>query len=370
MPLVHSRRWSVDRSTRFYGDLYCRSYGRRSSVAESSSLRRNAEREHLGLFSDFEHSRSRPDSSSSASSRSYGDSAFLAREERGYGDLVYGRRDRSYDSSHAHDFDRRSGSSWRDRVYPMGGPSDSRDSTEESRDSSSTRDSFYTTRFRPVHTDREIPIFSEKYHDTASIQTGTSESQQHGASSSYNKTSTSYTRRDIPIIKETPEGLVNTLADSQPTKEHSASSFTKTDTLQPDKVISVIKEAPTDTQTDILGPNIDSFASPHTKTGTSKTSLEIPVIREAPKALYDSNKQREFPKSEVDSVDIKTDTSQLKRDSADSGGQEHEAGKCKRVRVLRENSPEGVSVPIIRTDQATKRDRKEGTTNCPDDKYL
>lgn len=333
MPLVHSRRWSVDRGTSFYGGSYARSYARRSSLAESSFWRRDAGRDYLGLSPDFGHSRSRLESSSSSnlsssSFRSSGDSASSARRDHDYGDSVYRRRDRSYDSSHVYDLDRRYGSSWRDRIYFKTDPA-------ERRDSSSTTDS----KTGPMHADREIPLIKESYEDSVSTQ----KQHQHSAPSS-----STYTEGGSP-------------------KKDSSSPYAKTDTLQTDRVIPIIRETPedsTDVETSTLEGVKDSSVPSPTKTGTSKINLEIPVIREAPKAPYSASSQSQFP--ETKSAYLDTDGSQVKRDRADSGAEDQETGKCKRVRFLREDSPEGVSVPIIRTDHldpGTKGDQKEEAVN-------
>lgn len=284
---------------------------------------------------------------------------------------MYRRRDRSCDSSHGYNLDRRHGSSWRDNIYPSTGPSNSRDSKEEIKDSSFIRDSAYT-KTDPTFTDREIPVIKESYQDSSSTQNDTSLSQRHCVPSSYTKTSTTYTG-EIPVVKETPVDSANIQTDSQPKKDSFISPFAKIGTLQADKIIPVIKETPEDsvnTQDDTSEANKDSCASSH----THKANLEIPLIREAPKAPYSANRETETKR---DSAFIETDTSQLKRDSADSGAPDHETGKCKRVRVLREDSPEGVSVPIIRTDQpnlGTRGDQKEEAGKVqklsPDDKNL
>lgn len=360
MPLVHSRRWSVDRGTSFYGGSYSRSYGRRSSVAESSLWRRDAGREYLGLSSDFGRSRSRLESSPSSSNlsssfRSYGDSSFLSSRDRGY-----------RDSSQRYDLDRRYGSSWRDIIYPKTSPSHSNDSAAESRDSSFIRDGTYT-RATHIHTDREIPVIKESYQGSASTSKDTYQPQQDNVQYSCDSTSTAYRGGEAPVIKGSFEDGVSTINNfSQSKRDSSASSYTKTGTFQTDRAIPVIKETPensANTQADTSLPRNDSSAPSY---ATSKTNLEIPVVRETLKAPYGANTPTDFPSTKRDSAFIETEIYQLTSGSAASRAQEHKTGKCKRVRFLREDSPEGVSVPIIRTDQhgrGTERDPIERETN-------
>ncbi|MPC73581.1 hypothetical protein E2C01_067915 [Portunus trituberculatus] len=134
MPLVHSRRWSVDRSSSTYG--YSGSW-RRSSIAEASLWRRDAGN-YLRLASDGGRSWTRLESfrSSGDSFRSYGDS--FGRRDRGYEESLY-RRNRSYDISDR-DSDRQYGSKWRDTVYSKPSTRDSSGGFKEYE-----MDSSYTT---------------------------------------------------------------------------------------------------------------------------------------------------------------------------------------------------------------------------------
>lgn len=164
------------------------------------------------------------------------------------------------------------------------------------------------------------------------------------------------------MIRKLPEDKANTHPDiSKPEKDISANSHIKTD-----RVIPVIKETSEDsdsTPTNTSQSEGDSSVISIAKTGSSKANLEIPVIRETPRALYSVNTLPDYLKTKRDSASIEIDTSQLKRDSAESGAQDPETGKCKRGRFLREASPEGVLVPIVRTEHAdpgTKIGFKEG----------
>lgn len=246
------------------------------------------------------------------------------------------RRDRSFDSSHDRDLDRRYGSSWRDSVYPKTGPSHIRDSKEGTRDSFLILDNTYT-KTDHTHTHREIPVIN--------------------ALSPNAKTIATY-RGEIPVVKETPVDSASIQTDLQLKKDCLTSPVGKVVTLQADRVIPVIKETPEDsahTQCDASEAKKDSCTSSH----AYKTNLEIPLMREAAKAPYSVNRETEIKR---ESAFVETDTIQRKRDSADSGAPEHETEKCRPVKVLKEDSPEGVSVPIIRTDQpslGTRGNRKE-----------
>lgn len=347
----------MDRGTSYYGGSYSRSYGRRSSVAESSLWRRDAGREYLGLSSDFGRSRNRLESSSSSSNlssssfRSYGDSSFLSSRDRGY-----------RDSSQSYDFDRRYGSSWRDIIYPKTSPSHGSDSAAEIRDSSFIRDGTYS-RAKHIHTDREIPVIKESYQGTSR---NTYQPQQDNVQFSCDSTSTAHRDGESPVIKGSLEDGVSTRNNiSQSKRDRSGSFDTKTGTFQTDRGIPVIQETPENSaniQADTSQPTKESSVLSY---AALKTNLEIPIVRETFKAPYSANIQTDFPTTKRDSAYIETETYELKSDSADSRAQGHKIGKCKRVRFLREDSPEGVSVPIIRTDQqvrGTKRDPIDGET--------
>lgn len=146
MPLVHSRRWSLDRGTNTYG--YSRSWARRSSVVEASLRRRDAGREYLRFPSDGGRTWTRLESSSSRSGgdtnfRAYGDFSVFGRRDRGYDDSLF-RRDRACDAFDSRNVDRRYGSTWKDTVYPKTTISYRRDSPPGAGDSSYRKDSTYT----------------------------------------------------------------------------------------------------------------------------------------------------------------------------------------------------------------------------------
>ena len=146
MPLIHSRRWSLDRGASTYG--YSRSWSRRSSVAEASLWRREAGRDYQRLASDGGRSWTKVESSSSfhsggdTSYRSFGDTSVFGRRDRSYDDSLY-KRNRSYDTFGSRDIDRRYGSNWRDTVYSKT-TTHQRDDPPGDRNTSYSRDSTHT----------------------------------------------------------------------------------------------------------------------------------------------------------------------------------------------------------------------------------